>query len=144
MNLLRLNVPKQDFWNTKKHFSYLTGQVSFSWYLVGWLLHQEGKNMLGEFLLYSNIDRRILRNNLEQSVFYSILGVQCTQHARYYASKKQNVNHRLNCSPNATTSNKLPSFKNNINCEHCLYKNVVLTLLQNAIHTKMPILHDNH
>ena len=31
----------------QKHCSYPTGQVSFSWYLVGWILHQKGKDMLG-------------------------------------------------------------------------------------------------
>ncbi len=38
-------------WSTKNNFSYLTGQISFYGIWFRWILHQEGKDMLGDFFV---------------------------------------------------------------------------------------------
>ena len=39
------------YWNTKNNFSYLIWAVSFYGIWIGWILHREGKDMLGDFFV---------------------------------------------------------------------------------------------
>jgi hypothetical protein len=84
-------------------------------------------------------------------VFSSILGVQTLiklgiilQTTIKKNGQKADNNHRLNCTANANTSKNCHHFKKVISCEHCLIPNVVLTLLQKAIHSQNTNLNDNY
>ena len=70
---------------------------------------------------------------------YSRLDVQTLNKLVIILDRMQINNHQLNCTANANTSNNYHHLKKVIVGEHCFITNVVLKLLQIAIHSQQPV-----